>query len=113
MPETPTPPRAFPADAFAPEYYADQLQIGMSPWGFIFQFGLLSEGGPRPVATVRMSPQHAKVMGLILKRVLAEWEERMGVIESGRSMAIKRTPLTLAASSPRRPSTRAPGQPWK
>ena len=63
---------------FEPEYYADQLQIGTSPWGFMFQFGLLSPGGPRPVCTVRMSPQHAKVMALLLKRLIAEWEGNMG-----------------------------------
>lgn len=75
----PTPPRQVtPSDVFAPEYYADQLQVGSNPWGFIFQFGLVSEGGPRPVATVRMSPQHAKVMGLLLKRMVREWEETMG-----------------------------------
>jgi hypothetical protein len=68
-------------DVFAPEYYADQLQIGSNPWGFIFQFGLVSEGGSRPVATVRMSPQHAKVMALLLKRVLTDWEEKMGTMD--------------------------------
>jgi hypothetical protein len=67
-----------PSDVFAPEFYADQLQIGTNPWGFIFQFGLVSEGGPRPVATVRMSPHHAKVMALMLKRIVLQWEEGMG-----------------------------------
>jgi len=67
-----------PSDAFAPEFYADQLQIGTNPWGFIFQFALVSEGGPRPVATVRMSPHHAKVMALMLKRIVTDWEDMMG-----------------------------------
>jgi hypothetical protein len=75
---TPQPPHFAPSDVFAPEYYADQLQIGTNPWGFVFQYGLASEGGPRPVATVRMSPHHAKVMALLLKRAVLEWEERMG-----------------------------------
>lgn len=69
-----------PNDVFAPEYYADQLQIGTTPWGFVFQFGLVSEGGSRPVATVRMSPHHAKVMALMLKRVVVEWEASVGAI---------------------------------
>jgi hypothetical protein len=74
----PTRPRMSATDVFAPEFYADQLQIGTNPWGFIFQFGLASEGGPRPVATVRMSPQHTKVMALMLKRMIARWEDEMG-----------------------------------
>lgn len=77
QPEQPVMP-AYPSDAFAPEFYADQLQIGSNPWGFIFTFGLASQGGPRPVATVRMSPHHAKVMALMLRRIVQEWEGNMG-----------------------------------
>ena len=69
-----------PSDVFAPEFYADQLQIGTNPWGFIFQFGLASDGGPRPVATVRMSPHHAKVMALMLRRIVQQWETNMGQV---------------------------------
>jgi hypothetical protein len=66
------------ADLFGPEFYADQVQIGTNPWGFIFRFGLATEEGGRPIATVRMSPHHAKVMALMLKRIVRQWEEQMG-----------------------------------
>jgi hypothetical protein len=66
---------------FPPEYYADSVQIGTNPWGFILQFGLQTEGGPRPVSTVRMSPQHTKVMALILKRLIREWEANFGEMQ--------------------------------
>jgi hypothetical protein len=70
----------------AQDVYADQLRVSTSPYGVAITF-LLSEPHPAParpvetrnLATVRMSLEHAKVMVMIMRKQLKQFEESNGV----------------------------------
>ena len=63
-----------------PEFYADAFRITVSPYTAYLQFsvGDPPSSGFRPVAALRMSPEHAKVMAIILKRIIRETEREAG-----------------------------------
>jgi hypothetical protein len=62
------------------EFYADAAAFEISPYTFSLNLGVsMGGGGARPVATVRMSHAHAKVMAIMLKRFLKEAEEKLEV----------------------------------
>lgn len=63
--------------------YSDGIQIGVSPFTVTLGFTLAPQAQPgtqvpTPVATVRMSLEHAKVMAILLKRQLKQYEEQLG-----------------------------------
>jgi hypothetical protein len=71
MPEDPNP------------IYSDGVQVGCAPFTVALTFTVSptpSKGNqlPQVVADVRMSPEHAKVMAIILRRQLKDFEEQMG-----------------------------------
>jgi hypothetical protein len=65
-----------------PDLYSDSVRVASTPYSFIFQFGLVTEspGEQKPVATVRMSPQHAWVLARILQRHIGEYEQNVAPI---------------------------------
>ena len=82
-----------------PEVYADLFWITLSPYTVIFDFGKRlaprrehteRDEGQQPdpqqrqmssiVARIRMSPEHAKVLAIILRRHLQEYERQTGVM---------------------------------
>jgi Protein of unknown function (DUF3467) len=70
-----------------PEFYVDAARFGYSPYGFIFEFGVTqladanNEPAPnKPLAVVRMSPQHAWVFVKTLEKQIAAFESANGKI---------------------------------
>jgi len=64
-----------------PDLYTDSVQIGMGPFGVVVMLGMQAGqvGAPQiRVANVRMSLEHAKVLAILLKRQLKQFEEQMG-----------------------------------
>jgi len=66
-----------------PEYYASSMALTTSIYDVTLQFRVqvppLALGQPpaeRPVCVVRMSPQHAKMLGLILTNAIRDYEAR-------------------------------------
>ena len=68
--------------------YSNDTQIQVSPWDIRLVFGMITEppSSNRPiievtsVGEVRMSPQHAKKVALILLKQLQNYEENIGPI---------------------------------
>ena len=63
--------------------YSDGVQVGCAPFTVALTFTVSaspSKGSqlPRMVADLRMSPEHAKVMAIILTRQLKEFEQQLG-----------------------------------
>ena len=72
-----------PMDTEAPNVYADSMQVGIGPFGITLAFGMQPAGQvgtvvPTRVVNVRMSLEHAKVMVILLKKQLKNFEEQMG-----------------------------------
>ena len=70
-----------PDDESVPDIYVDQFTLAQSPYGIALSFSLSHPSpGPaqRPVgepkAVIRMSLEHAKVMALILRKQLKQYE---------------------------------------
>ena len=66
-----------------PVVYSDGIQVGISPFTVTLGFTLAppAQAGPQiptPVATIRMSLEHAKVMAIILRKQLKQFEEQLG-----------------------------------
>ena len=66
-----------------PVVYSDGIQIGVSPFTVTLGFTLAPQAQPgtqvaTPVATVRMSLEHAKVMAIILRKQLKQFEQQLG-----------------------------------
>lgn len=66
-----------------PLLYSDGVQVGISPFTVTLSFTVAPQPpvhgqAPAPVATIRMSPEHAKVMAIILRRQLKQFEEQLG-----------------------------------
>lgn len=68
-----------------PEFYADAFQVTVSPFGVNMTFSLRE---PHPsaekvpgtdMATVRMSPEHAKIMAMMLIRQMRDYERNSGI----------------------------------
>jgi hypothetical protein len=63
--------------------YSDGIQVGISPFTVTLQFTVapaVQPGTqvPAPVATIRMSPEHAKVMAIILRKQIKQFEQQLG-----------------------------------
>ena len=69
------------------DVYADQIGVNMGPFGCALNFAvstpLPTPGGVaapgQPVATIRMSLEHLKLMVFLLRRQLKEYERAAGV----------------------------------
>lgn len=65
-----------------PEFYSDAVEINLTmPWTVALTFAVRStdaERKPTSVARIRMSPEHAKVMAMLLRRQLKKYEEGSG-----------------------------------
>lgn len=69
------------------DVYADQIGINIGPFGCALNFALSASVPPagggampgHPVATVRMSLEHLKLMTFILRKQLLQFEETSGV----------------------------------
>ncbi len=66
--------------------YANQAQLHVGIYDFTLEFGRVDD--PRatpptvnPVARVQMSPQHTKVVALLLLKHVAAYEHKIGIIE--------------------------------
>jgi hypothetical protein len=65
-----------------PEYYTDSVNFMTNIYGFTLEFGVMQqqEEPPRPQVRIKMSPQHAKIMSLLLRKNVQEYERRIGTI---------------------------------
>jgi hypothetical protein len=71
----------------ADDVFADQFSMNLGPFGCALNFTLSSAmpaapGGAtqgQPVATVRMSLEHLKLMTFLIRRQLIEYERQAGV----------------------------------
>jgi len=74
-----------PPHQSAPEFYANQLRIGMTQLDFTLVFGTTEDGGPgninsRDRATLRLSPSMAKFVLLNLQNAVEAYENAVGKI---------------------------------
>jgi hypothetical protein len=72
--------------AESPDVYTDGLSLNIGPFGCVLNFGLspaIAPAGagamPQPVATVRMSLEHLKIMAFLIRRQLRDYERQTGV----------------------------------
>ena len=65
-----------------PEYYTDSVNFMTNIYGFTLEFGATQaqDQPPRPLARIKMSPQHAKIMSLLLRKNVQEYEKRIGTV---------------------------------
>ena len=65
-----------------PEYYTDSVNFMTNVYGFTLEFGMMQaqEMPPRAQVRVKMSPQHAKIMSLLLRKNVQEYEKQIGTI---------------------------------
>jgi len=67
-----------------PDIYCDQFTMAHNPYGVIVTFGLTSnmpnaQSMPVPQVVVRMSLEHAKVMAMVIRKTLKQYElEHLG-----------------------------------
>ncbi|HLA81081.1 MAG TPA: DUF3467 domain-containing protein [Thermoleophilia bacterium] len=73
------------AEESAPEFYADQFLVTTGVYTVTFSFAVNpphpTPGRPPQPQTqcvVRMSPPHAKVMAMLLRRQIKQYEEKSG-----------------------------------
>lgn len=63
-----------------PEFYSDSIIINLNmPWTVALTFGLrstLPDKKPTDVVRVRMSPEHAKVVAMLLRKNIRKYEEQ-------------------------------------
>lgn len=64
------------------EYYADGVEINLvMPWTVALTFsvkGIGPQAEPKRIAIVRMSPEHAKVVAMLLKKQIKGYEMNTG-----------------------------------
>ena len=69
-----------------PDFYADAFQVTVTPFGVNMTFSL-RDPHPSParqvpgtdVARIRMSPEHAKIVGMMLTRQIRDYERQSGI----------------------------------
>lgn len=71
-----------PAEEVIPDIYTNQVNLTMSVYDVIFKFGQMTgpKDSPDVKAIIRMSPQHAKVFGLLLNKHIMAYEKDIGKI---------------------------------
>jgi hypothetical protein len=70
-----------------PDVYADQVALTIGPFGCALNFALSPAIPPtiqtavqgQPMATVRMSLEHLKLMAFMLRHQLAKYEQERGI----------------------------------
>lgn len=63
------------------DVYADSFTVQTQLFGQTLQFGVVREDAPPLVkVTVKVSPQMAKVMGLLISKHIRQYEEQTGKI---------------------------------
>lgn len=72
----------FEDEFHVPEYYTDSVNFMTNIYGFALDFGVMmaQDQPPKSQVRVRMSPQHAKIMSLLLRKNVQEYEKRIGTI---------------------------------
>ena len=65
-----------------PEFYTDSVNFMTNIYGFTLEFGIMQaqDAPPEQVCRIRMSPQHAKIMSLLLRKNVQEYERRIGTV---------------------------------
>jgi hypothetical protein len=70
-----------------PDYYVDSIRIAVGLYTFALELGLAgladqpgSRPPSKPLAVVRMSPQHAMVLAKLLRKNLDQYQARVGKI---------------------------------
>jgi len=68
-----------------PHFYVNNVGLRMSIWDFVLDFGIILEADVdkltfRDVATIVMSPQHAKAFAKVLTRHIKGYEDQFGRI---------------------------------
>jgi hypothetical protein len=64
--------------------YTDGVQVGCQPFGVTLCFtvsplpGSVDPKTPKIVADIRMSPEHAKVLAIVLRRQIQDFERQLG-----------------------------------
>lgn len=66
-----------------PDIYSDGVQVGVSPFSIVLTFTVSPVAtpgtqAPKVVATLRMSLEHAKIMTMLMRRQLKQYEEQLG-----------------------------------
>lgn len=61
-----------------PEYYIDSFGMQASSYTVRFLFSLQTPNTRVPMVSLLMSPEHAKMMALVLTKSLHEYEEQVG-----------------------------------
>ncbi|HID86067.1 MAG TPA: DUF3467 domain-containing protein [Anaerolineae bacterium] len=66
-----------------PDFYANSVRVSTGIYDITLNFGVITPVGEgqaeqRPVCTLRMSPQHAKMLTLILRDALKSYEREFG-----------------------------------
>ena len=64
-----------------PEIYTNSVQTIISPYEFLLQMGLETQGKVQSICNVRMSPQHAKILASILQQSIENYEKNIGEIK--------------------------------
>jgi hypothetical protein len=66
--------------AETPEYYSDAVNISLAmPWTVALTFALRPtkpDKEPEPKAIIRMSPEHAKVTAMLLRKQIKDYESK-------------------------------------
>ena len=63
--------------------YSDAVQVGCAPFSVALTFTVSAspiKGNvpPKVVADIRMSPEHAKVLAILLRRQIKDFEQQLG-----------------------------------
>ena len=71
-----------------PDFYINSAFIQASLYEFMFKFGLKTDQkkDPESIAIIRMSPQHAKVLGKLLVKNVDAYEKDVGEIKLTESL---------------------------
>lgn len=62
------------------QYYVNTARVEATVYDIGFIFGMMSDGESSEILAVRMSPQHAKSVAILLARFLATYEREVGAI---------------------------------
>jgi len=63
-----------------PEAYANNTEVSYTIYDFLMRFALIDNEGKKPVVNMRLSPQHAKVLAMILNSNVEAYEKQLGEI---------------------------------
>lgn len=68
-------------EAQVPEYYIDGYGFNGHEYTVFITFTVTTPGEetPKKVAVIRMSPEHAKMMSILFKRAMKDYEGQIGV----------------------------------